>query len=79
MARKPANIAIEVYKPEFPEPNRKWEDSIDDYCADIRNAAQKGMTPRAWEGSIWDKLDDRAMQKKLDQQARKSKALATWR
>ena len=59
--------------------SEKYENSFADMLADMRGAQQKDMSVKDWESSIWDEIDDRAGQRKLDQQAKKSKALATWR
>jgi len=74
MAKMRTGFALEL-----PEPPKTYEGSIEDWCADMRGAAEKDMSPRAFEGTVWDEIADRAGQRKLDQQAKKSKALATWR
>ena len=74
MAKARTGFALEL-----PEPPKTYEGSLEDWCADMRGAAEKDMSPRDYEGSIFDEIADHAGQRKLDQQAKKSKALATWR
>lgn len=64
---------------ELPEPPTRYEGSLADYVGDICGAERVGMAPRAFEGSIWDKMADRDGQLRLQQRANKSRALATWR
>lgn len=67
------------FKLELPEPPTRFEGSMADFCEDMRGADRVDMSPRAYEGTIWDDLADRRGQHRLTQQANKSRALATWR
>lgn len=64
---------------ELPETAKRYEGSITDFVDDLRGAERVDMSPRAYENSIWDDLADREGQRRLMQQANKSRALATWR
>lgn len=64
---------------ELPETATRYEGSLTDFVDDLRGAERVDMSPRDFERSIWDNLDDREGQRRLVQQANKSRALATWR
>lgn len=79
MRRKSKTEAAATFRLELPEPPKEYEGSVADFVTDIRGADRVDMSPRDYEGTVWDQIEDRAGQRRLEQQANKSRALATWR